>query len=439
MSERGLFNGKTGFIIATAASAVGLGNIWRFPTEAAKHGGGSFVLIYIVIVILFGLTMMVTEIAIGRKTRRSPIEAYGSLDKRFRFIGMLSSWVPAIILPYYCVIGGWLLGYLFGYSAGFDLSDGATVFSDFVSSYECIVTFAAFAIIVAVIIYLGVSKGIERFSIIFMPIFLVLLVGLTIYVLTLPGAGDGVAYYFEFRLSDVDGQTFIAALGQAFFSLSIAMGILITYGSYMSSEENIERCSLTIIIIDTAVAIVAGLMIIPMAYTSMGGDISGGAGLVFITLPHIFGGMGMGRVVAILFFVMISFAAITSAVSVLEAVASTVMDSHKISRNRAVTIVMIPTFAAGVLIALGYGPLDFIQIAGKNLLDIFDYVSNTIMMPVVAFLMCIFVGHVIGTKVVTDEIEKNGEFKTKTLYVFFIKWICPILVALILAGSFIKF
>ena len=141
MSERGLFNGKTGFIIATAASAVGLGNIWRFPTEAAKHGGGSFVLIYIAIVILFGLTMMVTEIAIGRKTRRSPIEAYGSLDKRFRIIGMLSSWVPAIILPYYCVIGGWLLGYLFGYSAGFDLSDGATVFSDFVSSYECLVTF----------------------------------------------------------------------------------------------------------------------------------------------------------------------------------------------------------------------------------------------------------------------------------------------------------
>ena len=438
MSERGLFNGKTGFIIATAASAVGLGNIWRFPTEAATHGGGTFVIVYIVIVILFGLAMMMTEIAIGRKTRKSPVEAYSSLDRRFRFVGVLSSLVPAIILPYYCVIGGWLIGYLFGYSAGMELSDGETVFGSFVSSYESIIAFAFFALLVALIVYLGVSKGIEKLSIIFMPVFLILLIGLTCYVLMQPHAWDGVQYYFDFRPETVTSQTFIAALGQAFFSLSIAMGILITYGSYMSSNENIERCSLTIIVIDTSVAIVAGLMIIPMAYSYTGGDISGGAGLVFITLPHIFASMGLGRVVAILFFVMISFAAVTSAVSVLEAVASTVMDSHKISRNRAVTVVMIPTFIAGMLIALGYGPLDFIQIAGKNLLDIFDYVSNTLLMPIVGFLMCVLVGHVIGTKVVTDEIEKNGDFRTKALYPLFIKWVCPILVALIFVASFIR-
>ena len=439
MSERGLFNGKTGFIIATAASAVGLGNIWRFPTEAAAHGGGSFVLLYIVIVILFGLVMMTTEIAIGRSTRKSPIEAYTTLDKRFRFLGILSAWVPAIILPYYCVIGGWLFGYLIGYSAGMDFSDSEAAFGSFVSSPECLVMFAVFAILVAVCIYLGVSKGIEKLSIIFMPVFLIILVGLTVYVLLQPELAPGVAYYFDFRMHEVDGQTFIAALGQAFFSLSLAMGILITYGSYMSEKENIERCSLTIIIIDTTVAIIAGLMIIPMAFSVTGGDITGGAGLVFVTLPHIFESMALGRVVAILFFIMISFAALTSAVSILEAVSSTVIDSYKVSRNKAVVIVMIPTFLVGILVALGYGPLDFIQIAGKNMLDILDYVSNKLIMPIVAIVMCIFIGHVIGAKIVTDEVEKNGEFKTKALYIFFIKWVCPILVGLIFIGSFISF
>ncbi len=439
MSERGLFNGRRGFIIATAASAVGLGNIWRFPTEAAKHGGGSFVLVYILIVLIFGLAMMMTEIAIGRKTRKSPIEAYTELHPKARIIGILSSWVPAIILPYYCVIGGWLVAYLCGYCVGTDMT-GASYFINFAGSYEAVVAFAVFAVFTAVIVYLGVSKGIEKFSMIFMPIFLVLLVALVIYCATLPGAWDGISYYFGFHLEDVDASTFTAALGQAFFSLSIAMGILITYGSYFSKDESIERCSMSIILIDTAVAITAGMLIIPMAYVyAPEAMVSGGAGLVFITLPQIFAQIPLGQVVAILFFVMILFAAVTSAVSVLEAVSSTVIDSFKKDRTAAVTIVMVPTFIAGVCVSLGYGPLDFIVFDGKNLLDIFDYISNTLLMPIVALLCCIFIGHIVGTKVIQDEVQHESQFIEKYLYPLLIKWVCPILVAVILLSSFIKF
>ncbi len=439
MSERGVFNGRRGFIIATAASAVGLGNIWRFPTEAAKHGGGSFVLVYIIIVLIFGLAMMMTEIAIGRKTRKSPIEAYTELHPKARIIGILSSWVPAIILPYYCVIGGWLVAYLCGYCVGTDMT-GSSFFMDFAGSYEAVAAFAVFAVFTAVIVYLGVSKGIEKFSLIFMPIFLVLLVVLVIYCATLPGAWEGIGYYFGFHLENVSMSTFTAALGQAFFSLSIAMGILITYGSYFSKDESIERCSMSIILIDTAVAITAGMLIIPMAYVyAPEAMVGGGAGLVFITLPKIFAQIPLGQVVAILFFVMILFAAVTSAVSVLEAVSSTVIDSFKKNRTAAVTIVMVPTFIAGVCVSLGYGPLDFIVFDGKNLLDIFDYVSNVLLMPIVALLCCIFIGHIVGTKVIQDEVQHESPFIEKYLYPLLIKWVCPILVAVILLSSFIKF
>ena len=267
-----------------------------------------------------------------------------------------------------------------------------------------------------------------------------LLVALVIYCATLPGASDGIAYYFGFHLQDVDASTFTAALGQAFFSLSIAMGILITYGSYFNKEESIEKSSISIILIDTAVAITAGMLIIPMAYVYAPDAMThGGAGLVFMTLPKIFAEIPAGQVVALIFFVMVLFAAITSAVSVLEAVSSTVIDSFKKDRTKAVTIVMIPTFIAGALISLGYGPLDYIAIDGKNLLDLFDYVSNTLMMPIVAFLCCIFVGHIIGTKVIQEEIQHEIPFVGKYLYPLMIKWVCPILVAIIFVSSFISF
>ena len=434
MSKRGLFHGKVGFIIATSASAVGLGNIWRFPTEAASNGGGTFLIVYLISVLIFGLTMMMTEIAIGRKTQASPVEAYTQLHPKSRFIGILSAMVPAIILPYYCVIGGWLLGYLIGYCTGMDMSAGDT-FVNYSSSYYSLFGFLLFALLMAAVVYKGVSKGIERISVIFMPVFLMLLGALTVYMLLQPDIGDGLAYYLEFHSDHIDGDMLLAALGQAFFSLSIAMGILITYGSYMSKKESIENCSITIIIIDTLVAVVAGLLIVPIAFQYTGGDMTGGAGLVFITLPQIFDGMRTGLIIAIVFFVMISFAALTSAVSIIEAVSSTIMDSFDAPRHRVVLFVLGVTVVVGMCISLGYGPLDFIQINGNNLLDIFDYISNSILMPVVAILMCILIGHVVGPKVIVDEVESSGPFRTKILYSLMIKWVCPLLVAVILLKS----
>lgn len=432
-----MFNGKVGFIIATAASAVGLGNIWRFPTQAAHNGGGTFLLIYVIIVLIFGLSMLITEISIGRRTRESPVRAYAELHPKFKFIGILSVCVPAIILPYYCVIGGWLVGYQIGYITGMDMADPG-VFGSFSGSYGALMAFVIFMIIVAYVVYRGVSKGIEKSSLIFMPIFLVLLLGLTVYCLMQPGSMDGVGYYFKFDADALSTTTFTSALGQAFFSLSIAMSILITYGSYMDRNQNIEKCSVAIIIIDTLVAIIAGLLIIPMAYSHYGGNIEGGAALVFITLPQIFADMPGGIIFANLFFVMLLFAAVTSAVSILEAVSSTVIDDLEVPRRKAITLVLIPALLVGMLICLGFGPLSFIEIAGNGLLDIFDYLSNNLLMPIVAFLSCIFVGHIIGTKVIEDEVEQSGTFVTKNLYPIMIKWVCPVLVALIFISNFIK-
>ena len=437
MSDRGKFNGKVGFIIATAASAVGLGNIWRFPTQAAGNGGGTFLLIYIVIVLVFGLAMLITEITLGRRTRKSPVEAYGSLDRRARIIGVLSVLVPLLIFPYYCVIGGWLVGYQAGYLVGADMAD-PDLFGSFTASWEAVVAFLVFIAAVAFVVYMGVTKGIEKSSMIFMPVFLVLLLVLTIYGLMQPGSMDGVMYYLSFDTDRLSFSTFPAALGQAFFSLSIAMAILITYGSYMSREEDIEKCTVSVIVIDTLVAILAGFLIIPMAYAHFSGDIEGGASLVFITLPYIFADMPGGIFVANMFFIMLLFAAITSAVSILEALSASVMDSFRISRRRATTIILLPSLAVGLILILGYGPLSFVEIAGKNLLDIFDYVSNNLLMPIVAFLSSVFIGHVVGTKFISDEVEVSGRFVTKRLYSFMIRWICPVLVALIFVCNFIS-
>lgn len=437
MSDRGMFNGKVGFIIATAASAVGLGNIWRFPTQAAHNGGGTFLLIYIGIVLIFGLSMLITEISIGRKTRESPVMAYAKLHPKAKIIGLLSVLVPAIILPYYCVIGGWLVGYQIGYLTGMDMADPG-LFGSFSGSSGAVIAFVIFMAIVGYVVYRGVSKGIEESSLIFMPIFLILLFGLTIYCLMQPGSVEGVEYYLKFDADELSTTTFTSALGQAFFSLSIAMSILITYGSYMGRDQNIEKCSVAIIVIDTLVAVLAGLLIIPMAYSHYGGDISGGAALVFITLPQIFADMPGGIIVANLFFIMLLFAAVTSAVSILEAVSSTVIDSLDVPRHKAITLVLLPALLIGTIICLGFSSLSFVEIAGKGLLDIFDYISNNLLMPIVAFLSCLFVGHVIGTKVIEDEVEQSGTFVTKKLYPIMVKWVCPALVALIFLTNFIK-
>ena len=434
MSERGLFNGRKGFILATAASAVGLGNIWRFPTLAAQHGGGTFLVTYMLVVLLFGVTLLITEIAIGRHTRKSPVDAFDSLNHKSRFIGMLASAVPAIIMPYYCVIGGWVLGFLIGYAGGVDMTHE---FTSFTSSSLSIVAFLVFLFMAMVVIYFGVTKGIEKTSIVLMPLLLTILVILVVYVLFFqPGAADGVAYYLSFDLSEVNGSTLVDAMSQSFFSMSIAMGILITYGSYMDKKESIEGSALIIAVIDTVVAILAGLLIVPMVYKTYAGDIPGGPELIFSALPNIFVDMPGGEIVGLLFFVLVFLAALTSAISVAEAVVATIMDRTGMTRQKAVVVFTIPVAIVGTIVCLGFGPLSFVSVNGNGILGMLDYLSNSIMMPIVAFSTCVFIGHFVGAKMIIDEVESSGHpFKLKKIYPFMVKWVAPIAIAAILVSG----
>jgi len=386
------------------------------------------------VVLLFGVTLLITEIAIGRHTRKSPVDAFDSLNHKSRFIGMLASAVPAIIMPYYCVIGGWVLGFLIGYAGGVDMTHE---FTSFTSSSLSIVAFLVFLFMAMVVIYFGVTKGIEKTSIVLMPLLLTILVILVVYVLFFqPGAADGVAYYLSFDLSEVNGSTLVDAMSQSFFSMSIAMGILITYGSYMDKKESIEGSALIIAVIDTVVAILAGLLIVPMVYKTYAGDIPGGPELIFSALPNIFVDMPGGEIVGLLFFVLVFLAALTSAISVAEAVVATIMDRTGMTRQKAVVVFTIPVAIVGTIVCLGFGPLSFVSVNGNGILGMLDYLSNSIMMPIVAFSTCVFIGHFVGAKMIIDEVESSGHpFKLKKIYPFMVKWVAPIAIAAILVSG----
>lgn len=437
---RSNFTGSIGFIFAAASSAVGLGNLWRFPYLAAKYGGGIFLLVYFILAVTFGFTLMVTEIAIGRKTRLSPMEAFGVLNKKWKWLGRLTTLVPVLILPYYCVIGGWVTKYGAVMISG-AVADSAddNYFTSFISSTASpLIYFFIFAVLVAVIIFLGVNKGIEKFSKILMPMLLVLTIVLTIFVLTREGAGAGVAYYLKPDFSRLSVTTVLAALGQLFFSMSLAMGIMITYGSYVRKEDNIEKSVRQIEMFDTLVAFLAGMMIIPavFAYSNGNPDALGkGPSLMFITLPKVFHEMPFGGVIGALFFILVFFAALTSAVSVMEAIVAGIDDKFKTGRKKATIMVFIYTAVLGVLCSLGFGLLDNIKIIGMGILDFLDFVSNSVLMPVVGMLTCIVVGFVIKPKTVIDEVELNGRFKMRGFYTIMVKWIAPICILLILITS----
>lgn len=438
--KRSNFTGSLGFIFAAASSAVGLGNLWRFPYLAAKYGGGIFLLVYLVLAVTFGFALMVTEIAIGRKTRLSPMEAFGSLNKKWNWLGKLTTLVPVLILPYYCVIGGWVTKY------GTVMISGAVAqsaeddfFTSFISSTASpLIFFLIFALLVAIIIFLGVNKGIEKFSKLLMPLLLVLTIGLTVFVLTRKGAGEGVVYYLKPDFSNLSIKTILAALGQLFFSMSLAMGIMITYGSYVRKEDNIEKSVRQIEMFDTLIAFLAGLMIVPAVFAYSGGNaeaLGKGPGLMFVTLPKVFNEMPFGGVVGALFFILVFFAALTSAVSVMEAIVAGIDDKYKIGRKKATIIVFVYAVAIGVLCSLGFGILSNVTIIGFGILDFLDFMSNSVLMPVVGMLTCIVVGFVVKPKTVIDEVELNGKFRMKRFYSVMVKWIAPICILIILVSS----
>lgn len=441
MKERSNFSSKIGFVLAAAGSAVGLGNIWRFPYLAAKYGGGTFLLIYLILAITFGFSLMIAEIAIGRKTGLSAIGAFQSLDKRYRFLGILAASVPIIIFPYYSVIGGWVIKYFFTFiTGGGAAAAGDEYFSTFIgSTFEPLGWFFLFIGLTSIIVLLGVEKGIETVSKFMMPILVLLTLCISIYGLTMDGAMEGVLYYIKPNIADFSVKTILAAMGQLFYSMSLAMGIMVTYGSYMKKENHLEHSVRQIELFDTGIAFLAGLMIIPAVFSFSGGDqsaLNAGPGLMFITLPKVFNSMPMGNVIGTVFFLLVFFAALTSAISLMETIVSFFLDKFRLERKTASIIVAVISLIIGIPSSLGFGPLSFITWAGMSVLDIMDFISNSVLMPIVALLTCVFVGFIIKPKSIADEVKAtDGKFKSEKLFTVMIKWIAPIFLIAILASS----
>ena len=442
--KRSGFTGKLGFVLAAAGSAVGLGNIWRFPYLAAKYGGGMFLLVYIILAVTFGFTLMVAEIALGRKTQLSAISAFSKLNKKFSFLGYLASIVPVIILPYYSVIGGWVTKYLVAFCSG-NVAQAAQddYFGGFISSTgEPILYFAIFLGLTALVVLFGVEKGVEKVSKFMMPVLVVLSIGIAIYSVCLPGALDGVIYYLKPDFSNFSIKTVVAAMGQLFYSMSLAMGIMITYGSYMKKDVSIESSTRQISIFDTGIAFFAGLMIIPAVFSFSGGDesaLSQGPGLMFVTLPKVFNSIGgemTGNIIGAVFFVLVLLAALTSSISLMETIVSIFMDKFKLKRVPACIAVLAISIVLGLVSTLGYGIWAEVKVIGMQFLDFFDFISNSLIMPVVALITCIFVGYVIKPKAIIEEVESgNSKFTAKKLFVVMIKYIAPICILVILASS----
>ena len=440
-SQRSSFTGKIGFVLAAAGSAVGLGNIWRFPYLAAKYGGGIFLLTYLVLAVTFGFTLMIAEIAIGRKTKLSAIGAFKALDKRFTFVGILAALIPIIIMPYYSVIGGWVMKYFAGFASGAtkEMADGS-YFTNFIGSVgEPIFWFALFIIITAVVVFFGVEKGVEKVSKFMMPLLIAMVLFISIYVIcTMDGALDGVIYYIKPDFSHFSMKTVVAAMGQLFYSMSLAMGIMITYGSYMKKEISIEKSVRQIEWFDTGVAFLAGLMIIPAVFAFSGGDaeaLGQGPGLMFVTLPKVFNSMPGGSIIGAIFFVMVFFAALTSSISLMETIVSILMDKTKLGRRVCCLIVLGGAFLLGIPSALGFSLWSAILPLGMDILTFFDFISNNIMMPIVALLTCILVGYLLKPKAVIEEVEVNGKFKSKSLFSVMIRYVAPICILIILVTS----
>ncbi len=452
--KRNSFKGSIGFVLAAAGSAVGLGNIWRFPYLAAKDGGGTFLVVYIILALTFGFTLLVTEIAIGRKTKQSSLTAYGKLNRKWNWIGVVSCLVPAIIMPYYSVIGGWVVKYLAEYVTGHGgAAAGDGYFNSFISqNVEPVVMTVIFLLAVAIVVYRGVNKGIESLSKVLMPVLILFVIIIAIFSLTISHTDDngvtrtGLQGLGIYLIPDLEGMTVqhflsvvLDAMGQLFYSLSVAMGIMITYGSYVRDDADLRTSVNQIEIFDTAVAVLAGVMIIPAVYAFAGkeGMASSGPGLMFVTLPKVFSTMGgIGNVAGCLFFAMVLFAALTSAISIMEAVVASLIDQFGFTRKKAVLVETAVTLVFGVVVCLGYNVFYFEAKlptgATAQILDILDYISNNLLMPVVAIGTCILVGWILKPEVIVNEVEKTGcKMGRKPLYMVMIKYIAPVLLVVL--------
>jgi len=443
--SRATFSGSIGYVLAMAGSAVGLGNIWRFPYLAAKYGGGIFLIIYIILVLTFGYALIASETTLGRMTGKSPAGAFASFgnSKWLKFGGWVNSIVPMLIVPYYCVIGGWVIKYLVEYVSG-NVAGVATdtFFTGFIGSTASpLIFFAIFVLVTFFVIIAGVKNGIEKASKIMMPILIVLAIFIAIYSMTRPGAIEGIKYFFIPNFENFSIMTVVAAMGQMFFSLSLAMGIIYTYGSYLKKDVDIDKSTKRVEFFDTGIAVLAGLMIIPAVFAFSGGHpetLNAGPSLMFITMPKVFESMGFGLVIGIIFFVMVLFAALTSAISLMEACAATISDQFKMNRKKAAVVVLIITLVLGSFSALGFSAWDFVTIIGMSVLDFFDFITNSVMMPLAALATCILVVRVVGFKKIEEEIMISSPFKRKKLYYVVTKYVAPICLVIVLISSILN-
>ena len=455
--KSGSFSGSLGFVLAAAGSAVGVGNIWRFPYLAAQDGGGLFILVYLVLVLTFGFTLLTTDIAIGRRTKKNALYAFGAISPKWNFLGKMTFLVPALIMTYYSVIGGWVTKYAVTYLSG---KSGAaaedTYFTDFITAPIAPVVFMLiFLAITAFVVYAGVDKGIERFSRLVMPGLLLMIICIAVFSLTLKHTDEsgsvrtglqGLAVYL---IPDFKGLTFskflkilLDAMSQLFFSLSVSMGIMITYGSYVKKDVDLNKSIRQIEFFDTGVALLAGMMIIPAVYVFSGTEgMASGPSLMFVSLPKVFNAMGKaGTIVGLIFFIMVAFAALTSCVSIMETLVASCMTLFKTTRKKMSLIIGAISAAAAIVVCLGYNAFYF-ELSLPNgqtaqLLDVMDYISNSFLMPLISFLTCIFVGWVIKPKWIQEEMESSGHvFRRKKLYAFMIRYVAPVIMAVLFLQS----
>ena len=441
--HRGTFSGKIGFVLSAAGASVGLGYIWRFPYLCAKYGGGIFLVVYIILALTFGYTMIIAETAIGRYTKRSPVGAFNSIsnNKVMGIGGWINAIIPILIVPYYSVIGGWVCKYLFEYIRNdTNVIASDTFFTDFITDgIASEIWFIIFSVFVIAVILMGVQGGIERVSKIMMPVLVVLAVVICVYSVTRPGALGGVKYLFVPNFSNFSIMTIVTAMGQMFYSLSIAMGILITFGSYVKKEVSIENSTKQVEIFDTAIAILASLMIIPAVFAFYNGDesmLKAGPSLMFITMPQIFASMGFGKIIGVLFFALVLFAAVTSAIALTESAVSTFSDEFKWSRKHGTVVMFVIMVVLGSLSSLGNGPLSGVTIIGMQFLDFFDFLTNSVMMPIAALATCILITRFMRIEKLEAEVEQDGHpFKRKKIFSFMIRFLCPVFVVIILVSA----
>jgi NSS family neurotransmitter:Na+ symporter len=438
--KRGAFGSRLGFILAAAGSAIGLGNIWRFPYTAGENGGGAFVLLYLLFVVVLGLPVLLAELSLGRASKSNPVGAFKRFfpDTLWPYVGGLGVLTGFGILAFYAVVAGWSLSYLYRALTGtFDVAMSAeqsgVLFTEIISNpTETVATAGLFLMLTAVVVRAGVGGGIELASKILMPVFFVLLLVLAGRSLTLPGAGEGIDFLFGTDFSKLSGEGVMSALGQALFSLSLGMGAMITYGSYLPDKENLPIAGAAVAFFDTLIALLGGLIIFPALF-SQGMEPSGGPGLVFVVLPTIFHSLPMGDIFAVAFYGLLSIAALTSTISLLEVVVAYFVDERGWTRNKAVTVLVPATLALAVPSALSQGGVDFFTdfIGGKGFLDVQDILFGNISLSVGALLISLFVGWKWGAKAAIEEMDG---FSLGGVWSVLIRFACPVAVAAVLVS-----